>query len=85
MLKAEGGARAVCVKTFVRSVYANQALLLHPPMLDYRTIALHWIERAYGHLRQGWRLLTSNCDFLQMQREKSALPPSGNAHYRRSG
>jgi hypothetical protein len=34
---------------------------------DFKRIALHWIQQHYGHLRQGLRLLTSSCDFLQMQ------------------
>jgi len=65
---AEGGARAADVESFVRAIYANQALLLiNPPSLAYRQIVMHWINLCYGHLQQGLRLLTSNCDFLQLQ------------------
>ena len=66
---AEGGARAVDVETFIRAIYAHQAhLIVCLPLHTYRSIALHWIERSYGHLQQGLRLLMSNCDFLQMQK-----------------
>jgi len=53
---AEGGARAADVESFVRAIYANQALLLiNPPSLAYRhrQIVMHWINLCYGHLQQG--------------------------------
>ena len=63
----EGGARAVDVETFVRAIYANQALLLlSPPKLAYRQLAMYFIHKYYGHLQQGPRLLTSHCDFHQI-------------------
>jgi len=70
----------------VRATYANQALLLiNPPSLAYRQIVMHWINLCYGHLQQGLRLLTSNCDILQLQTTnkcpalfwKNALPALG--------
>jgi hypothetical protein len=64
----QGGTRAADVETFARSLYTTQAVsLLDPPLHDFKSIALHWIQQHYGHLRQGLRLLTSSCDFLQMQ------------------
>jgi len=60
-------------------------LLINPPSLAYRQIVMHWINLCYGHLQQGLRLLTSNCDFLQLQTTnkcpalfwKNALPALG--------
>ena len=91
-----GGFSRVCVPSLVKSLAgagvcmratsANQALLLiNPPSLAYRQIAMLWINLSYCHLQQGLRLLTSNCDFLQLHTTnkcpalfwKNALPALG--------
>jgi len=35
---------------------------------------MHWINLCYGHLQQGLQLLTSNCDFLQLQTTANKCP-----------
>ena len=42
----------------------SSALLL---FADYQRFAFSWLNDQYGHLRQGHRILTSTCDFLQMK------------------
>lgn len=63
-----GGTRAADVETFARSLYARQAIFLSTPSFaDYQRFAFSWLNDQYGHLRQGHRILTSTCDFLQMK------------------
>ena len=62
---AEGGKRIPDVERFACALKARRLRhLLEPHESPHTEFALYWIRRYYGHLRQGLRLLISNCDFL---------------------
>ena len=78
----EQGARITDVESTARAQYARWAQQLgHPPHASYKHLVLHYINAHYGHLRQGFRLLHSTCDFLNLGREqpfwRNALISSG--------
>ena len=63
----EGGMRAPDVELFTEAIYINKiARLLEPRPEPHTNLILFWINQTYGHLRQGLRILTSSCDFLQI-------------------
>ena len=62
---AEGGQRQLDIEVAVNAQYIRQVRrLLDPRPFPNKELVLHWINKVYGHLRMGWRLLVSNCDFL---------------------
>ena len=64
---AEGGQRAPDVETFCRALHATKIRRLTEPHTGQHTNFLrHWMEKDYGKLRQGMRLILSNCDFLHL-------------------
>ena len=46
----------------------------HPGI--HRNFLLYWINRQYGHLRQGLRIIMSNCDFLFLDAEGERKTPA---------
>ena len=71
----EGGTRAPDVELFVRSQYirkARQLLEPHPGL--HTNFARYWINTAYGHLRQGTRLLMSTCPFDELRGTHTGVP-----------
>ena len=75
---AETGSRCIDVRIFIRAILATWVVrrLPHPSPMPWKNIAWYFINKEYGHLRQGNRLLTSTCDFLRL---KSAPPFWKNA------
>ena len=67
---AEGGQRAPDVETFCRAIHATKLRRITEPHNGQHTnFYLHRLQRDYGKLRQGQRLVFSNCDFLQLSDE----------------
>ena len=67
---AEGGQRAPDVETFCRAIHATKLRRITEPHKGQHTnFYLHWLLRDYGKLRQGQRLVLSNCDFLHLSDE----------------
>ena len=67
---AEGGMRCQDVEIFVKSLYMRQVGRLATPSTHQGVdLVMAWINRAYGHLRMGRRLLISNCDWLRLPAE----------------
>ena len=66
---AETGSRCIDIENFVRAIYAVWVIrrLPHPSPMPWKNIAFYYINKTYGHLRQGARLLTSQCDFLHLK------------------
>ena len=63
----EGGARCPDVATFVEALLMDWIKrILQPPFNNFKYFVLNILNETYGHLRQDFRLLTSNCDFLQI-------------------
>ena len=63
----EGGQRCQDIELFVRSLYIRQVSRLVAPSTHRGVdLVMAWVHRAYGHLRQGRRILISACDFLQL-------------------
>ena len=63
----EGGARCPDVPTFVEALLIDWVKrILQPPHNNFKYIVLNILNETYGHLRQDFRLLASNCDFLQI-------------------
>ena len=61
----EMGVRCPDVESFVDALYVRWVRrLADPAPHPYKGLVYHWVNKAYGHLRQGHRLLISNCDFL---------------------
>ena len=48
--------------------------LLTPPFSTFKHLVLSATNSHYGHLRQGLRLLLSNCDFLRLDHTGTARP-----------
>ena len=64
---AEHGARVADVESVTRAHYASwRRHLVAPPAAAHMHIAMSYVNAHYGHLRQGPRLLLSNCDFLNL-------------------
>ena len=64
---AEGGQRHLNLEIAVRSQYIRQIRsLLDPRPFPNKEIVLYWVNKVYGNLRMGWRILISNCDFLML-------------------
>ena len=79
---AEGGARCLDVETFARALLATWVVRRLPTTtMPWANLAWHTINKSYGHLRQGKRLLTSNCDFLHIR----DAPPFWDATLRAAG
>ena len=61
----EGGARCLDIECFTRALYMRHVRrLLDPVEQGWKGMVMHWLDRHYGFLRQGYRLLLSACDFL---------------------
>ena len=68
----EMGVRCPDVESFVDSLYVRWVRrLADPAPHPYKGLVYHWLKKSYGHLRQGHRLLISNCDFLCLGNEIS--------------
>ena len=66
----EGGQRCQDIKTVARSLYQHQiGCLVAPSNHKGIDIVMSWVNKAYGHLRMGRRLLHSLCDFLALPQE----------------
>ena len=62
---AEGGKKAPDVETFIKAMYIRKIRrIVEPHPGVHRNFIMYWIDKYYGFLRQGLRILTSNCDFL---------------------
>jgi len=62
---AEGGKRITDVESFARALKIRQLRhMAEPRPPPHTNFLLYWLDKYYGHLRQGKRLLTSTCDFL---------------------
>jgi ribonuclease HI len=67
---AESGMRCQDVELFVKSLYMRQVgRLVAPSTHRGIDLVMAWINRAYGHLRMGKRLLISSCDWLKLPEE----------------
>ena len=63
----EGGMRCPDVQNFVWALYASWIpRIIAPPQSPIQEKVLSIINRTYGHLKQDFRILASNCDFLQL-------------------
>ena len=63
---AEGGRRIPDVEGFARALQVRKLRhMIEPHPAPHANFLLYWLDRFYGHLRQGRRLLISSCDFLQ--------------------
>ena len=61
----EMGVRCPDVESFTDALYVRWVRrLADPAPHPYKGLVYYWMNKAYGHLRQGHRLLISNCDFL---------------------
>ena len=40
--------------------------MLTPPSENYKKYAMNLVNMSYGHFRQSYWILTSNCDFLNL-------------------
>jgi len=61
----EGGIRAPDVEPFVKALYIKKLRrIVEPHPGVHRNFPLYWLNKYYGHLKQGLRIITSNCDFL---------------------
>ena len=66
----EGGQRCQDIKTVARSLYQHQiGCLVAPSNHKGIDIVMSWVNKAYGHLRMGRRLLHSSCDFFALPYE----------------
>eukprot|EP00966_Prymnesium_polylepis_P292162 6747047-Prymnesium_polylepis.1 len=76
---AEGGKRVSDVKTFVTSLHIRRVRhILEPNSGPHTNFIMFWLNEYYGHLRQGMRLLISQCDFLRFNAapaESKRAPP----------
>ena len=64
---AESGARCQDIELFTKSLYVRQVGRLVAPTLHCGiNLVMSWVNRAYGHLRMGRRLLVSSCDFIML-------------------
>ena len=71
----EGGVRCLDVEKFVRGLCMRHVRrLLDPVPQSWKGMAMHFLERCYGELRQGLRLLVSACDFLAVLRPEHSVP-----------
>ena len=69
----EMGVRCPDVESFVDSLYVRWVRRLSDPAAHpYKGLVHYFLKKTYGHLRQGHRLLISNCDFLCLGNE---IPP----------
>ena len=58
------------VEIFVKSLYMRQIGRLATPSTHQGVdLVMAWVNRTYGHLRMGKRLLVSNCDWLRLPTE----------------
>ena len=66
----ESGVRCQDVELFAKALYMRQVGRLATPS-SHRGVDLvmAWVNRAYGHLRMGRRLLISSCDWLMLPDE----------------
>ena len=79
----EMGVRAQDVESFVDALRVRWVRrLVDPAPHPYKGLVFYWIHRAYGHLRQGQRLLVSTCDFLCLG---EGVPPFWSAVLRALG
>ena len=63
----EGGMRCPDIQNFVWALYASWIpRIISPPQSPIQNKVLNIINRTYGHLKQDFRILASNCDFLQL-------------------
>ena len=61
----EMGVRCQDVESFVDALYVRWVRrIADPAPQPYKGLVYYWLNKTYGHLRQGHRLLISNCDFL---------------------
>ena len=76
---AEGGKRVTDVETFVTSLHIRRIRhMLEPNSGPHTNFIMFWLQEYYGHLRQGLRLLLSQCDFLRIvatPTESKCAPP----------
>ena len=71
---AEGGSRAVDVEMFARSLHVRKMRRMVEPLPGHTlNLPYYWLNKYYGHLRQGKRLLVSSCDFLQLGADEVPL------------
>ena len=79
---AEGGKRITDVESFARALKIRQLRhMAEPRPPPHTNFLLYWLDKYYGHLRQGKRLLTSTCDFLHFDptpAEEKVAPRSWN-------
>ena len=67
------GFRCQDVESFVDALYVRWVRrLADPAPHPYKGLVYYWLNKTYGHLRQGHRLLISTCDFLCLS---DAIPP----------
>ena len=75
---AETGMRCQDVELFVKALYMRQIGRITAPSFHKGIdLVMAWVNRAYGHLRMGKRLLVSNCDWM-------ALPSEMPEYWRRA-
>ena len=66
----EGGQRCQDIELVARSLYQRQiGRLVAPSNHQGIDLVMSWVNKAYGHLRMGRRLLHSSCDFLSLPHE----------------
>ena len=70
----EHGTRAVDVELFTRSLHIRKVRSMVEPSQGHTLhLPYFWINKHYGHLRQGKRLLMSSCDFLKLTHADTPL------------
>ena len=63
----EGGQRAPDVENFCKAIHTTKLRrMLEPHTGQHTNYVKYWMNKDYGKLRQGLRLLASNCDFLDL-------------------
>ena len=63
----EGGQRAHDVENFCKAIHTTKLRrMLEPHAGQHTNYVKYWMNKDYGKLRQGLRLLASNCDFLDL-------------------
>ena len=73
----EGGIRVPDVESFVKALYIKKMRrIIEPHPGVHRNFPLYWLNTHYGHLKQGLRIITSNCDFLFFDTQEIVRAPA---------